>query len=114
MTKPLPTGCIKKEKTPKLKTVDLGNPIGDLFVCDTHFVHKRASAKQVLYNEILPLIIRENIKLLIPEEGQCISWLNSIQKPTKEFLIATAPYEKLTRLFFSKDFNFSTLIILGF
>ena len=65
MTKPLPTGCIKKEKTPKLKTVVLGNPVGDLFVFDTHFVHKRASAKQVLYNEVLPLIIRKH-KIIDP------------------------------------------------
>ena len=52
MTKPLPTGRIKKEKTPSwrkfnllLETVDFDDPVGHLFVADIHFDPKRASTK---------------------------------------------------------------------
>ena len=52
MTKPLPNGCFKKEKMPTwrkfnflLKTVDLDNPIGHIFIADIHFDHKRATQK---------------------------------------------------------------------
>ena len=66
MTKPMPTVCIK-EKEPLswldfhilLETVDLDDSIGHLFIVDIFFDEKNATKKQLLYNEIFPLIIEK-------------------------------------------------------
>ena len=74
MTKPLPTGCIKKEQMPTwgkfnllLEAVDLDDPIGHLLVADIYFDHKRASVKQILYNKIFPPVIEKH-KIINPSE----------------------------------------------
>ena len=63
MTKPLRTGCIKKEKMPPwrklLNAIDLDGPFGHVFAVNIHFDHKRASVKHILYNEIFSLIIKK-------------------------------------------------------
>ena len=60
MTKPMPMGCIKEQPAPSwlksnllLKTVDLDNEIGHLFVVDIKFDEKRATEQEYMYNEIL-------------------------------------------------------------
>ena len=59
MTKPLPTGCIKKNKTFSWvdfnilrESVDLTDKIGHSFVDDIFFDAKNANEKQLLYNTI--------------------------------------------------------------
>ena len=59
MTKPLPTGCIKKEPEPIWRTfnillekVDLDGPVGHLFVVDISFDCGKATSRQRIYNEI--------------------------------------------------------------
>ena len=66
MTKPMPTGCIKKEPEPtwrtfnmSLETVDLNNPIGHLFVVDISFHYEKAMPRQCVYNQIYPSIIEK-------------------------------------------------------
>ena len=66
MTKPLPTGCIKKEPQPTWRTfnillqrVDLNDPIGDLFVVDITFDCEKATPQQCIYNNIYPSIIEK-------------------------------------------------------
>ena len=70
-----------------LEAVDLDEPMGHPILVDIHFDHKGASTKQIFYNEIFPPIIKKH-KIIDP-----------IQKPISEFLVATAPHKKLTRLF---------------
>ena len=64
MTKPLPTGCIKKELQPTRRTfdillqeVDLDDWTGHLFVVDIIFDYEKATPKQRTYNESYPSII---------------------------------------------------------
>ena len=73
MTKPMPTGSIKK-KVPSwqefnllLETVDLDDSIGHLFVVDIFFGYKNATQKKKIYNEIYPPII-EKQKILDENE----------------------------------------------
>ena len=65
-TKPVLTGCIKEHPTLScvkfnllLKTVDLDDKIGHLFVVDIEFDEKKASEREYMYNEILPPIIKK-------------------------------------------------------
>ena len=66
MTKPLPTGCIKKNKNFSwvdfnilIESVALTDKIGHLFVVDIFFDTKNANEKQLLYNEIFPPVIEK-------------------------------------------------------
>ena len=66
MTKPMPTGCIKEHPSPSwlefnllLKTVNLDDEIGNLFVVDIEFYEKRATECKYMYNEILSPIIEK-------------------------------------------------------
>ena len=66
MTKPMPTGCIKKEPQPTWRTfnillerVDLNDPVGHIFVVDISFDYEKAIARQCIYNEIYPSIIEK-------------------------------------------------------
>ena len=43
----------------RLETVDLDDSIGHLFIVDIFFDEKNATKKQLLYNEIFPLIIEK-------------------------------------------------------
>ena len=72
MTKPMPTGCIKEHPTPSwlkfnllLKTADLDDKIGHLFVVDIEFYKK--SEREQMYYKILPPII-EKQKILEANE----------------------------------------------
>ena len=54
MTKPMPTGCIKEYPSPSwlmvnllLETVDLDDPIGNLFIVDIEFDEKNATEREL-------------------------------------------------------------------
>ena len=87
MTKPMPTGCIKEHASPcsmlkfnlLLETVDLDDPIGHLFVVDIEFDEGNAMKQQVLYNEIIQLII-EKQKILEVKKCSVYRLLNLIKK----------------------------------
>ena len=64
MTKPMPTGCIKKEPQPMWKTfslllqhVSLDDPVAHLSVVDISFDYEKATPRKRLCNEINPAII---------------------------------------------------------
>ena len=66
MTKAIPTGCIKEHPSPSwlefnllLKTVDLDDVIGHLFVVDIKFIAKRTTEHKYVYNKIIPAIIEK-------------------------------------------------------
>ena len=76
MTKPMPTGCIKKEPQPTWRTfnlllerVSLGDPVGHLFVVDISFVYEKATPRQRLYNEIYPSIIEKQKNIDVAERS---------------------------------------------
>ena len=71
MIKPMPTGCIKEKDLLcwldfhiLLETVDSNVSIGHLFIVDIIFDRKNATEKQLLYNEIIPLIIEKLTNLM--------------------------------------------------
>ena len=66
MTKPMPTGCIKLNPDISwrtfnilLESVDLDDPIGHLCIVDIKFDDKKATPRQITYNEIYPPIIEK-------------------------------------------------------
>ena len=71
MTKPLLTGCIKKQdKVPNwkkfnfiLETVDLHDTIGHLFVLDIVFNYAQPNAKTLIYNKTYcPIFEKQNYR----------------------------------------------------
>ena len=69
MTKPLPTGCIKRsKKVPSLREFQLilegisqEDKIGHLFIVDIEFDFKRAGEKELLFSEVYtPLFEKKN------------------------------------------------------
>ena len=61
MTKPLPTGFIKENSDISWRTfnlllekVNLDDQIGEFYVVDIEFDHKKATDNQIVYNEIYP------------------------------------------------------------
>ena len=73
MTKPMPVGGIT-DKVPNwlefnllLEKVDLDDERGHLFLVDIEFDHKKASPRQIMYNEIFPPIV-EKKKILEANE----------------------------------------------
>ena len=66
MTKPAPTGCIKKKPQPTWRTfnillerVGLNDSLGHLFMVDISFDYEKATPRQLIYNEIYPSIIQK-------------------------------------------------------
>ena len=81
MTKPLPIGCIKEHPSPSwlefnllLKTVDLDDEIGHLFLVDIKFDEERAAEHNYMNNEILTPII-EKQKILEANEHSVYQFL---------------------------------------
>ena len=111
MTKPLPTGCIKKEKMPTwrkfnllLETVEPDDPIGHLFIVDIHFDHKRATQKQILYNEIfLPII--EKRKIIEPSERSVYQLLEQYSETDKTVPRSYHATQKAHATLFSKKYQ---------
>ena len=73
MTKPMPVGRIN-DKVPNwlefnllLEKVDLDDERGHLFLVDIEFDHKKASPRQIMYNEMFPPIV-EKKKILEANE----------------------------------------------
>ena len=76
MTKPVTTGCIKKEPDPTwrtfnllLKRVSLDDPVGHLFAVDISVDYEKATPKQRLYNEIYPSITEKQKIIDIAERS---------------------------------------------
>ena len=76
MTKPMPTGCIKKEPQPTWRTfnillecVGLDDPVGYLFVIEISFNYEKATTGQRLYNEIYPSIIEKQEIIDVAEKS---------------------------------------------
>ena len=74
MTKPLPTGCIRKEPEPTWRTfnvllekVDLDDPLGHLLVVSISFNYEKAMPRHRIYNEIYPSIIEKQKIIDVPE-----------------------------------------------
>ena len=66
MTRSMPTGCIKEYPCPSFREfnlllygVTLHDPFGHLVVVDIEFNEKEATEREMLYNEIFPLIIEK-------------------------------------------------------
>ena len=84
MTKPLPTGCIKKsKKIPSMRELQLiiegtshEDKIGHLFVVDLMFDFERCTAKELLFNEIYTPVF-EKKKVLPPSERTVLQLLDA-------------------------------------
>ena len=84
MTKPLPCGCIKKQKTILLNNLILQNVsdednIGNLFIVDIKFDEKKTNEKTLLFNELYTPIF-EKKKLVKPYERSVIQLLSVLLK----------------------------------
>ena len=82
MTKPMPTGCIKEHPAPTwckfhflIETVDLDDPIRDLFIVNIEFDNTNATEQEYMYNEIMPTII-EKQKILEANERSVYQFLD--------------------------------------
>ena len=111
MTKLLPTGFIKKEQMLTwrkfnllLETVDLDDPIGHLFIVDIHFDHRRASLKQILYNEMFPPVI-ENHKIIDPSEKLVYQLFEQYSETDKGIPRSYRPAQKSHTTLFAKKFQ---------
>ena len=76
MTKPMATGCIKREPDPTWRTfnllmesVDLEDPIDHLFIVDIEFDYEQATSRQRVYNEIFPPIIEKQKIIAVCERS---------------------------------------------
>ena len=74
MTKPFPTGCMKQNLDMiwmtfnlLLQNVSLSDQIDHLYVVDIEFDHTKTTEKQIVHNEIYPLVI-EKQKIIDPCE----------------------------------------------
>ena len=106
LTKPVPTGCIKEHPAPSwlkfnllLKTVDLDEKIGHLFIVDIEFDEKRATEREYLYNEILPPII-EKQKILQANQRSVYQLLELFGKTINQSRIVAL--HNLMQLYFQK------------
>ena len=110
MTKPMPTGSIKK-KIPSwrefsllLETVHFDDPIGHLFVVDIFYDRKNATQKQKIYNEIYPPII-EKQKILDANERSVYQLVELYSETNKGVPRAYHPTSKAYAALFSKKFQ---------
>ena len=89
MIKLMPMGCIKEYPSPSmlkfnllLESVDLDDKIRRLLVVDIKLDQKNATEQEVLYDEIMPLII-EKQKILEANERSVYQLLDLIKKTSK-------------------------------
>ena len=89
MSKPMPVGRIK-DKVPNwlefnllLEKVDLDDERGHLFLVDIEFDHKKASPRQIMYNEIFPPIV-EKKKILEANERSAFQLFELYSTTQKE------------------------------
>lgn len=110
MAKPLPTGYIKKK--PQLlwrtfnlliETVSLDDPIGHLFIVHIKLDHRKATKKQILYNEILPPVI-EKQNILEANEKSIYQLLEQYQKTNSGAPKAYRCTKKSHTMLFAKKF----------
>ena len=93
MTKPLPTGCIKKENyVPNYRQLQLllqgishTDKIGHLFIVDIEFDYERATAKEIFFNEIYTPVF-EKKKVLPASERSVFQLLDAMRLNKKDLL----------------------------
>ena len=85
MTKPLPTGSIKRKKIPTMREVDLmihgiwgGGKIGHLFEVDIRFHQKNASEKQLFFYKTHSSIFKKK-KVLSENERSVFQILDAMR-----------------------------------
>ena len=110
MTKPLPTGCMKKEHMSTwrkfnrlLEAVDLDDPFVHLFVVDIHFDCKSASVKQILYNKIFPPTIEKH-KIIDPSKRSVYQLLERYSDTNNGIRFSYRPTHKADATLFAKNF----------
>ena len=87
MTKPMPVGSIKEKQADYVEfnllfeNVNLGDPIGHIFIVDIEFDYKNATKTQIMYNEIMPPLIEKNTK--IPAEEKSVYQLLELYSEDK-------------------------------
>ena len=107
MTKPMPTGSIKK-KVPSwrefnllLETADLDGSIGHLFLVDIFFLTIKIQPKNKIYNEIYPPIT-EKQKTLDPNERSVYQLIELYSEIDKGIPRSYRPTPKAHATLFSK------------
>ena len=101
MTRPLPYGCIKREKyvqsleelSELLKSVTLEDKLGDLFTVDIEFAD--VNPKTLLFNEIYPPIFEKN-KKISPHERSTSQIMSRAQKKKKRDEILALSFNSKT------------------
>ena len=101
MTRPLPYGCIKREKyvqsleelSELLKSVTLEDKLGDLFTVDIEFAD--VNPKTLLFNEIYLLIFDKN-KKISPHERSTSQIMSRAQKKKNKDEISALPFNSKT------------------
>ena len=111
MAKPMSTVCIKEKKIPlwkeiniMLKTVDLNDKIGHLFIMDIKFNEKNAAAREYMCNEIYPPLVGKH-KILEANEWSIFSLLSNMQKLSKEFQKLTNTQKNLMQQCLKKIYS---------
>ena len=108
MTKPLPTGFIKENSDISWRTfnlllekVNLDDQIGQLYVVDIEFDHKKATDNQIVYNEICPPNI-EKQKIIDPCERYVYQLIEQFQQLKKVIHKNIEQVKKLKQLYSKK------------
>ena len=108
MTKPLPTGFIKENSDISWRTfnlllekVNLDDQIGQLYVVDIEFDHKKATDNQIVYNEICPPNI-EKQKIIDPCERYVYQVIEQFQQLKKVIHKNIEQVKKLKQLYSKK------------
>ena len=123
MTKPLPTGSIKRKKIPTMREFNLiiqgildEDKAGHLFVVDIHFDKKNASEEQLFFNEIYSPIF-EKKKVFSANERSVFSMrlndtgkINSFKTTVKTH--ATMG-EKMSILLYAEHLHFLLMRYIG-
>ena len=86
MTKSLPTRCIKEQKVPSwkeinllLEKVDLDNEIGHLYIVDIKFNEKEATEKHYVHNEIYCSVFEQK-KVIDANERSIFQLLQNLKE----------------------------------
>ena len=109
MTKLLPTGFIKENSDISWRTfnlllekVNLDDQIGQLYVVDIEFDHKKATDNQIVYNEIYPPNIGKQ-KIIDPCERYVYQLIEQFQQLKKVIHKNIEQVKKLKQLYSKKS-----------
>ena len=116
MTKPLPTGYIKKEEILSwrkfdlfLTTVDLDDKFGHLFVVDIHFDYKNATSRQLLYNETFSPVFEKH-KIIGASERSVYRFIEQYSEIDKRIPRSYRCTHKAHATLFAKKFQPSNIL----